>query len=300
MSFSSDIKRELIKQFSSARHCQLAELSAFFEFSGTFIQKNAENSVIFFNYENDLVGRKCFTLLKKAFNIYSSVDSYENVVSVDGSSYRITVEGEVADKIYSAIKSATVIQKSCCRRAYLRGAFLCTGSVSDPEKSYHLEIVCKDENMAQRLIELASTFDIEAKSTARNKHFVVYIKESSQIVEMLNVIEAPVALMEFENAIIYKDMRNSVNRRNNCDTANIAKTVSAAVKQIADIESIMGTKEYRELPDSVKQIAELRLSYPEASLKELGEYLTPPLGKSGVNHRLRKLSELAEKLNASR
>lgn len=298
MSFSSDIKNELSKQISNARHCQLAELAAFFEFSGTFVQKNAENSEIFFNYENDLVGKKCFTLLKKAFNIYSSADSHESLVTSEGAGFKLSVIGEEAEKIYSAITSNTIVQKSCCRRAYLRGVFICTGSVSDPEKSYHLEIVCKNESMAETLKSIAATFNVEAKITTRNKHFVFYIKESSQIVEMLNVIEAPVALMEFENAIIYKDMRNSVNRRNNCDTANIAKTVSAAVKQIADIESIINTKEYRDLPESVKRIAELRLNYPEASLKELGEFLNPPLGKSGVNHRLRKLSELADRLNS--
>lgn len=296
MSFSSEIKKELSKQISNARHCQLSEISAFFEFSGTFVQKNAENSEIILTYENDLVAKKCFTLLKKAFNIYSDIDSFEEILEKEGSAIQFSIKGNDAEKIYSAITSETVVQKSCCRRAFLRGAFLCTGSVSDPEKSYHLEIVCKDEALACKLKEITATFDIDAKVTTRNKHYILYIKESSQIVEMLNVIEAPVALMEYENAIIYKDMRNSINRRNNCDTANIAKTVSAAVKQIADIESIINTKEYKDLPESVKKIAELRLAYPEASLKELGEYLNPPLGKSGVNHRLRKLSELAERL----
>lgn len=297
MSFSSEIKKELTKQISNARHCQLAELSAFFEFCGTFVQKNGENNEIIFNHENDLVGKKCFTLLKKAYNIYSDVDFQDSLIKSDNSTYRLSVKGEEAEKIYTSISSDTILQKSCCRRGFLRGAFLCTGSVSDPEKSYHLEIVCKSEAVAEKLRDIAATFDIEAKVTGRKKLFIFYIKESSQIVEMLNVIEAPVALMEFENAIIYKDMRNSVNRRNNCDTANIAKTVSAAVKQIADIESIINTREYKELPENVKEIAELRLNYPEASLKELGEFLNPPLGKSGVNHRLRKLQELAERLN---
>lgn len=307
MSFSSEIKTELSKQINNGRHCQIAELSAIFEFCGTFVQKNGKNSYIFFNNENVSVVKKCFTLLKKAFNIYSCVvssdedDNNSSEIGVeDGSETKICIYGEEAEKIYAAVKSETVTQKSCCRRAYLRGAFLCSGSVSDPEKSYHLEIVCKEVAIAESLKDILKTFDIEAKITSRGKNHILYIKESSQIVETLNVIEAPVALMEYENAIILKDMRNSINRRNNCDTANISKTVSAAVNQIADIEALMGTKEYKNLPDSVKEIAELRLQYPEASLKELGELLDPPLGKSGVNHRLRKLSELAEKLNLHR
>ena len=128
------------------------------------------------------------------------------------------------------------------------------------------------------------------------KNYILYIKESSQIVDTLNIIEAPVALMEYENAIILKDMRNSINRRNNCDTANISKTVSAAVKQIEEIQFLLNTEEFKKLPETVKEVARVRLEYPEASLKELGEYLSPPLGKSGVNHRLRKLSEMAERL----
>lgn len=299
MSFSSDIKSELSKQISSARHCQLAELAAIFAICGTFVQKNGKNSEIFFNCENDSVTKKCFTLLKKAFNINfgtNSSDESEEFDAYDGSATKFTIYGDDAEKIYLAISSDTVTQKACCRRAYLRGAFLCSGSVSDPEKSYHLEIVCKDPGFTESLQSVLKTFDIDAKITMRGKNSILYIKESAQIVETLNVIEAPVALMEYENAIIYKDMRNSINRRNNCDTANISKTVSAAVNQIADIELLLGTKEYKELSNSVKEVAELRLQYPEASLKELGELLDPPLGKSGVNHRLRKLSELVDKL----
>ena len=138
-------------------------------------------------------------------------------------------------------------------------------------------------------------FGIEAKIILRKKYFVVYIKESESIVELLNVMEAPVALMNLENLRILKEVRNSINRKVNCEAANITKTVNAASRQIEDIELLRDTLGLSNLPLALRQMAEVRLSYPDASLKELGDYLEPPVGKSGVNHRLRKLSELAEK-----
>ncbi len=145
------------------------------------------------------------------------------------------------------------------------------------------------------LLDILKSFDIKAGTIIRKNHPVVYIKEGSMIVEALNVMEAHVALMDFENSRILKEMRNSLNRRVNCETANIGKTVTAAVKQTEDIKAVMGTPRYRSLPDGIKQIAELRLKYPDASLKELGQMCDPPIGKSGVNHRLRKLAAFVEK-----
>ena len=141
-----------------------------------------------------------------------------------------------------------------------------------------------------------STFQLDAKIVKRKKYYVVYIKEGSQIVDVLNVMEAPVSLMELENIRILKEMRNSVNRQVNCETANINKTVAASVKQIRDIEYIRDTIGFESLPENLEQVAQARLLKPDATLKELGEALEPPVGKSGVNHRLRRLSELAEKL----
>lgn len=295
MSFSSTVKEELSRKISPARHCQLAELASIIEFCGSFVQKNTENCEIFFNFENVLVANKCFTLLKKAFTIYTEGD-FSEFVKLDEETLSLKVtDSELACKIHSALTSVSVAERSCCRRAYLRGAYLCGGSITDPGKSYHLEIVCKNESTAKYISELFATFDVDAKLVERGKYFVVYIKDSSKIVLALNVCEAPVALMEYENAIIMKEMRNSINRQNNCDVANLNKTVSAAQNVISDIKSLIGTADYENLPDSVKEIAMLRIEYPDASLKELGEMLEPPLGKSGVNHRLRKLSEMAKK-----
>lgn len=295
MSFSSIVKEELSKKISGARHCQIAELAAIYSFCGSFVQKNKENSYIFFNFENVLVANKCFTLMKKAFTIYSGC-GFVNQIAYDEKSLTISVnDKELCEKIQDALESFSVTERTCCRRAYLRGAYLCGGSTTDPGKSYHLEIVCKNKKSADKIIELFETFDVDAKLVERGRYYIVYIKDSNKIVLALNVFEAPVALMEYENTIIMKEMRNSINRQNNCDVANLNKTVSAAQSVISDIKQLMGTAEYENLPDNIKEVAMLRVEYPDASLKELGEMLTPPLGKSGVNHRLRKLSEMARK-----
>lgn len=301
MSFSSKVKEELSHHISNARHCQLAELSAIYQFCGRFVQKNDKKPGIFLDFENVLVANKCFTLLKKAFTIYFDSNNDTELIQYDKDNLQIIVsDPDVADKINTALTSYSVSERACCRRAYLRGAYLCGGSITDPGKSYHLEIVCKDERTANIVSALFETFDLDVKLVMRGRYHIIYIKDSSKIVLALNICEAPIALMEYENAIIMKDMRNSINRQNNCDVANLNKTVSAAQDIIADIKMLIGTREYESLPDNVKEIAMLRIENPDASLKELGELLDPPLGKSGVNHRLRKLSVLAKEISVGK
>ena len=168
--------------------------------------------------------------------------------------------------------------------------------MSDPKKSYHFEIVCAAEPMAEQIRELMSSFSMDAKIVQRKKSYVVYLKEGSQIVDILNIMEAHVSLMELENVRILKEMRNTVNRKVNCETANLNKTVSAAVKQLEDITYLRDTIGLEKLSEGLEEVALARLSHPDASLKELGALLSPPVGKSGVNHRLRKLGDLAEKV----
>jgi DNA-binding protein WhiA len=168
------------------------------------------------------------------------------------------------------------------------------GSISDPEKGYHLEFVCDRRSQAEQLQSILQEFQIEAKIIKRKKYDVVYMKEGAAIVDLLNVMEAHVSLMNLENLRIVKEMRNSINRRVNCETANISKTVTAASKQIEDILLIRDKYGFENLPENLRQMAEVRLEYPDAALKELGNYLEPAVGKSGVNHRLRRLSEIAD------
>ena len=151
---------------------------------------------------------------------------------------------------------------------------------------------------AEQLQNTMNGFEVDAKIVVRKKNHVVYVKEGAHIVDLLNVMEAHVALMNLENVRIMKEMRNSVNRQVNCETANISKTVNAAVRQIEDIEYIRAKKGLESLPDNLKEIALLRLEYPDVSLKELGTYLDPPVGKSGVNHRLRRITEIAAEMGA--
>ena len=170
----------------------------------------------------------------------------------------------------------------------------------EAKEAYHFEIVCSTEGKARQIQELIDSFDMDAKIVCRKKYFVVYLKEGAQIVDLLNVMEAHVALMDLENVRIFKEMRNSVNRKVNCETANIHKTVSAAVKQIEDIEFLKTAGSFSELSEELLETAGIRLENPDASLKELGLMHNPPIGKSGVNHRLRKLSNLAETLRGSK
>ncbi len=168
--------------------------------------------------------------------------------------------------------------------------------MSDPEKSYHFEIVCSSDEKARQLQVLLGQYGIDARIVLRKRHHVVYVKEGSQIVELLGLMGAHVSLMQLENVRIVKEVRNTVNRKVNCETANLNKTVAAAVRQAEDIRYIEARKGLHELSGSLEEIARLRLEHPDASLKELGDMLSPPVGKSGVNHRLRKLSLIAEQL----
>ncbi|MBP3544004.1 MAG: DNA-binding protein WhiA [Lachnospiraceae bacterium] len=316
MSFSSEVKDELSRQMPTARHCQIAETAAIISLCGRILISSEDKYCIKIHTENIAVARKYFMLLKKTFQINTEVSIRQNAYLKKGRTYTITIrEHEDAMRVLKAARlidenqeigenlsvvGNLVVQQLCCKRAFIRGAFLATGSVSDPEKSYHFEIVCATMEKAKQLQEIMAAFDIEAKIIQRKKYFVVYIKEGSQIVDILNVMEAHIALMNLENVRILKEMRNSVNRKVNCETANINKTVSAAVKQLEDIIYIRDTVGFGILPEGLEEIALKRLEQPEATLKELGAMLNPPVGKSGVNHRLRKLSLIAENLRDER
>ena len=286
MSFSGEIKEELARQLPAARHCRMAELAAMLCYCGQYGKAADGGYTIGFQTENEAVVRKGFTLLQKTFNIDNDVTLSEE--QMQDFYIRFGNLEEPVDQL--------LIKNSCCQRAFLRGAFLSCGSISDPSKGYHLEFVCQSEAKAGQLRRMIQGFDIDAKIVIRKKYYVVYLKEGSGIVDLLNVMEAHIALMNLENMRILKEMRNSINRRVNCEAANITKTVSAAARQIEDIEYLREHYGFQKLPENLRQMAQVRLEYPDAPLKELGEYLDPPVGKSGVNHRLRKLCQIADKI----
>lgn len=293
MSFSSDVKNELGKQYSKSRHCQLAELAGILELTGTL---NEEDFELIIETDNPILIEKYAILMKRAFTLdITQKISREDTLRILAALKWINHHNEIHLPINEQRTNGLLIQNTCCRRAFIRGAFLAAGSISDPNKSYHFEIVCKTIEQANQLKDTMMSFETDAKIVERKGHYVVYLKEGAQIVDMLNVMEAYVSLMNLENVRILKEMRNSVNRQVNCETANINKTVNAAVRQIEDIQLLDVHFGLDNLPDNLREMAYLRLEYPDTPLKDLGQYLDPPVGKSGVNHRLRKLSELADK-----
>lgn len=309
LSFSSKVKEELSLHFGKARHCNIAEVAAIINMCG-YIGVFRNKVCIKIQTENLATARKYFTLLQKTFNIRSEIlvrtnsqqkrnkvfmlriinkDDIEKLLMATGIMATEDDKKKITNRMYPP-----VVNSICCRRAYIRGAFLAAGSVSDPKKTYHLEFVHSDEEHSQQLKELINSFHLDAKIVERKEHYVVYLKEGEQIVLLLNVMEAHIALMDLENVRILKDMRNNVNRMVNCETANLNKTVNAAVKQIEDISYIEKTIGLDSLPYPLEDMAWVRLHHPDASLKELGALTKPTVGKSGVNHRLRKISNIAE------
>lgn len=316
MSFSSRVKEEIARQHSSARHCCIAEFAAIFHLCGKIRQE--EGGILFLEIytENLTVAEKSYTLLRNTFKVQVDVMVRNHNVRLASVKYYLLVrEKKAVTLILKAIKMLDeagnlwggfqqvhqrLVQNTCCKRAYLRGSFLVAGSITNPEKAYHLEIAVQSLQYARQLQALSASFGVAGKIVERKKYYVLYMKEGSQIVDFLNVMEAHVALMELENVRILKEVRNSVNRQVNCETANINKTVTAAARQIEDIRYLQCHLGFSQLADGLREIAELRMEYPDGSLQELGQMLSPPISKSGVNHRLRKISQIADQMREGR
>lgn len=313
MSFSVDTKNELARVIATKPCCQLAELAAVVKMDGLIQISGNHKMSLHLLTESAAVARKVFTYIKNLFGVQTDIlmkkktrlkknnvylvrmPPQPGVVDVLEAVGMIDKDGQLPDGI-----KPVLIKKDCCRRAYLRGVFLGGGSVSDPEGDYHLEILVNDENYSKALCRLLKRYDLSARINKRKNWDVVYLKGSEDIVKLLNLMGAHRALLSFENVRIYKDVRNQVNRLVNCETANLNKTVNAAVQQIEDIKIIEETIGLSKLPDNLRAVAELRLKYSDTSLKELGEMLVPQIGKSGVNHRIRRIQKIAGKLREQR
>ncbi len=314
MSFSSDVKEELSEKTGAARHCRIAETAAIISLCGRVRMPDASHGFCI-RTENPSVAEKFGELLRLTFDITPKVTVRRGSGNHKTRAYMVEIEkNRDTERVLQSCKLEpvftdggtdlfltrnVVIQNTCCKRAFLRGAFLAAGSISDPERFYHFEISAPTDAKARQLSDLMRSFGLDPHVVSRKKHRVVYLKEGDQIVDILNVMEATRSLMQLENIRIVKEMRGSVNRQVNCETANINKTVSAAVEQTEDIEYIRDTVGFDTLPENLREMAELRLENPEATLKELGEASDPPIGKSGVNHRLRRLCAIARELRES-
>ena len=302
MSFSSELKKELSTVIDAPRHCRIAELAAIADHTGDI---SGERAV--FRAENEAALNAASLILKKLFNSSFTV---EQVSRHGAGKYHLMIEDpcicselnkmlKLADggsRISEADRFALLVVKSCCKKAYLRGAFLCAGTISDPDRSYHLEINCKRKREADKTSAAFEALGIQAKSDQRNRYYSVYIKEIEMISDTLGAMGARVSLLELENKRILRSVRGDINRRVNCETANIGKTASASARQIEDINYIAERGCMELLSNGLDEIARVRVEYPTATLQELGEMFDPPLGKSCINHRLRKIARIAETL----
>lgn len=313
MSFSSVTKNELSRINIEDNCCALAELAALVRMNGAIQITGMQNLNIKFTTENAAIARRIFSILKMIYKTDIEVMVRRNKQLKKNNNYLIVIHDKnISQKVLfdvgfikedrsnlfdpSYTMPEKLIEKRCCKRSYIRGSFLGGGSMSNPEKTYHLEFVTNNEEHAKDLRDIINSFELSSKIIQRKDNFVVYIKEGEQIVDLLNIIGAHQALLKLEDIRVLKDVRNNINRLVNCETANLEKTIEASMRQIEGIKLIEMKMGLNKLPDNLREIAELRLAYPDSSLKEIGEMLTPPIGKSGVNHRFRKIEEIANDL----
>ncbi len=309
MSFASETKKELTN-IEVKDCCANAELSALIRMNGSLSFSN-QQLVVNIQTENAAIARRIYTLIKKGYDtpvellVRKKMRLKKNnvyIVRIKEDSKMILEDLKILGEGFTFIHniSEDLIKKKCCKRSYLRGAFLAGGSVNNPEtSSYHLEIFSLYAEHNEALSEVMNSFGLNSKTLERKKGFITYLKEAEKITEFLNVIGAHNALMRFEDVRIVRDMRNSVNRLVNCETANLNKTIGAALRQVENIKFIEKHVGLQVLPDKLREIAELRVTYQDVTLKELGEMVSGgTISKSGINHRLRKIDQLAEKIRA--
>ena len=310
MSFAAQTNKELT-QLTGDSCCEQAELSALIRMNGA-VSISGQKIILDVSTENAAIARRIYLLLKKKFQVHTELLVRKKMRLKKNNVYIVRVPQQVQEILtelciisggflFTPDIDKSIIRNNCCKRAYLRGAFLAGGSVNNPEgSSYHLEIASMYEEHSQALVQLANRFDLNARCIERKKGFIFYIKEGEKIIDFLSLIGAHQALLRFEDVRIMKDMRNSVNRIVNCETANLNKTIGAAVRQIDNIRLLDREMGLDSLPDRLREVAKIRLAHPDMNLKEVGDMLKVPVSKSGVNHRLRKIDELAEKLRSAK
>ncbi|PTI41803.1 DNA-binding protein WhiA [Staphylococcus succinus] len=306
MSFASEMKNELTRIEVDESNAK-AELSALIRMNGALSLAN-QQFVINVQTENATTARRIYSLIKKVFNVEIELLVRKKMKLKKNNIYICRIKArskEILDElgilkngVFTHEIDEAMIQDDEMRRSYLRGAFLAGGSVNNPEtSSYHLEVFSLYEDHSEGLTQLMNNYELNAKHLERKKGSIAYLKEAEKISDFLSLIGGYQALLKFEDVRIVRDMRNSVNRLVNCETANLNKTVSAAMKQVESIQLIDQEIGLDNLPERLREIARLRVEHQEVSLKELGEMMsTGSISKSGVNHRLRKLNEMADKL----
>ena len=300
MSFSNDVKNELSRIETNDVAGDKAELLGLLRMSGAIVIRGM-NVGIHFSTENAALARRALQLLKSNYQVQTEVVITRSRRLKKNNRYQVQVipSPQVSTALFelqllsveSDLKNP-LLENHDCKRTFLRGAFLGGGSISRPSSDYHLEMVTENEDFAHTIIKIMQSFSLKAKLTDRKNEYIVYLKDGESIINFLSVIGAHNAMMELENVRIVKEMRNNVNRAVNCETANLNKVVKAAVRQVRCIHYIDAHMGLAELPQPLQEVAKLRLEHQDVSLNDLVEY-SGGLGKSGINHRLKKLQEIA-------
>ena len=283
MSFSSDVKEELSKLSNLAnKACVKAEMYGYL--CTTNVSK--ERGCIKFSTESEYNINRFSKLL-------NNLNVFKYNIDISGKNFNITISRDESKKITELYKEYHLSEEEAEQKAYIRGIFLGSGSINNPNNKYHIEVILKTRENAENIITILSNYNINFKILNSENKCSIYSKDGEEISKFLAFIGASSSVLKFEEIRVYRDMRNNVNRIVNCETANLAKTVDAAVKQINAINKLKQNGKFNDLPDNLKELANLRVENPEASLTELGKMLKEPIGKSGVNYRLKTLINLA-------
>ena len=292
MSFALEVKSELCRTPLSRRCCAQAEAYGVLLYCNTF---HAEQARIV--TEHEAFAQRLPLLFKKAFKL--TFDRFPQGGGKQTFSIENPAKLAVLHQAFGSDPRAlalhlnfAMVEEACCRSALLRGAFLAGGSVTDPRKGYHLELATSHHSVSREVLALMRELDQEPKSAQRKGNAVIYFKQSEKIEDFLTCVGAPLAAMEVMNAKLERDLRGKVNRRVNCDAANLDKAVEAAMSQVEAIRRLEGAGTLITLPDKLREVAALRLAHPEDTLAQLAQRCDPPITKSALNHRLRKLVEL--------
>jgi len=296
MSYSYNTKVELCRLTPENNCCAIAECYGMLLYGNTFTTREIRIVT-----GNKVLGKRIVDMFlaafKTSFDIMPDEDEPGKQAYIIKNSKKISrifeVYGYSKESLLAHHVNLGVLENECCNKSFIRGAFLTGGAVTDPAKSYHLELVTDHFNVSRQTYSLMLEMGFSPKETSRSGNYIIYFKQSSAIEDFLTFIGAPIHAMELMSAKIEKDVRNTVNRKVNCDTANVTKTVDAAVAQIENIRKIKTSGVFEELPEKLRKAAELREEYPELSIKELAEISIPPVTKSCMNHRMRKLTEIS-------
>lgn len=298
MSFTIDVKNELCNEFPTSRCCVRAHLAGIAGFCGAYIPEGRKN-IFRMRTESAAIAERIVALTAELFDMDTEVVKTGKIYSIDikeNLKKFLTELGFMQGGVVKFLADPFVVHDECCKASFVSGAFLGGGYVKTPKNGYHFEIKTHYRDLSRNLSEIMTDIGFEPKMVTRKSEYVSYIKQSDVICDILGLFGATDAMFELCNVKIYNDMKNRVTRRANCDIANINKSVAAAAEQLSAINKIKSKTGLGALPEVLEEMANLRLNNPDANLKELGEMVNPPISKSGVNHRLKKIIKYAEEL----